>query len=297
MKIFATGVTGYLGFHFVNEAVRLGHQVLCLRRKSSKSMFDSVVETQIEWIDIADLDLKEKICLFQPDVLFHAAWGGVRGSGREDRDIQNENLIMSRQIFELYPYKQIIAIGSQAEYGFYHGPVGENHVLCPSMEYARAKKQCCEDLKKYCETHDIEWQWIRIFTVFGERQTGGLIKLAIDKCRGGDKELDTTEGNQKYSYLYATDFARALCQVLGVKGKSGIYNLSQPAEVHSNRYILEYIKGKMHSNIQFNYGVIPYENGQIMLMDGTVEKFVNAFGPIPHTNFELALNKTIESFK
>mgnify|MGYP000089079955 CR=1 FL=1 len=297
MKIFATGATGYLGFHFVNEAIGLGHQVLCLRRKSSKSMFDSVVENKIEWIDIEDSKLKEKVCLFQPDVLFHAAWGGVRGRGRDDQNIQNENLIMSRQMFELYPYKQIVAIGSQSEYGFYHGPVDEDHALCPSMEYAYAKKQCCDDLKKYCESKDIEWQWIRIFTVFGEQQTGGLIKLAIDRCKGGDKGFDTTEGNQRYSYLYAVDFAKALCQVLGTKGKSGIYNLSQPVEVHSNRYILERIKEKMHSDIQLNFGAIPYADGQIMLMDGTVDKFVSAFGTIPHTDFELALNKTIESFK
>ena len=47
MKIFVTGATGYLGFHFVKEAVSLGHQVLCLRRISSKSMFDSVVELSL----------------------------------------------------------------------------------------------------------------------------------------------------------------------------------------------------------------------------------------------------------
>ena len=53
----------------------------------------------------------------------------------------------------------------------------------------------------------------------------------------------------------------------------------------------------MHSDIQFNFGAVPYIDGQIMLMDGLVEKFENAFGPVPHTDFELALNKTIESFK
>lgn len=297
MKIFVTGATGYLGFHFVKEVVSLGHQVLCLRRISSKSMFDSVVESKIEWINIEDSKLKDKVSWFQPDVLFHAAWGGVRGNGREDGNVQNENLAMSRRMFELYPYKQIIVIGSQAEYGFYYGPVDENHALRPTMEYGRAKKQCCDDLKKYCESKDLEWQWIRIFTVFGEQQTGGLIKLAIDKCKEGDKKFDTMEGNQRYSYLYAVDFAKALCQMLGAKGKSGIYNLSQPMEVHSNRYVLERIKEKMHSDIRFNFGAIPYVDDQIMLMDGTVDKFVRAFGAIPHTDFELALNKTIESFK
>lgn len=297
MKIFVTGATGFLGFHFVNEAVSMGHQVLCLRRSSSQSMFSPAIEDKVEWINREDHNLGKRVNAFQPDVLFHAAWGGVRGSGRKNRNIQNENLAISRQMFELYPYKQIIAIGSQAEYGFYHGPVDEEHTLHPSMEYAFAKINCCNYLQKHCESRNIEWQWIRIFTVFGEQQTGGLIKLAIDKCKGGDEEFDTTEGSQRYSYLYAVDFAQALCQVLGAKGKSGIYNLSQPIEVHSNRYILECIKEKMHSDIRLNFGVIPYVDGQIMLMDGTVDKFVTAFGPIPHTDFELALNQTIESFK
>ena len=297
MKIFVTGATGFLGFHFVNVAVNEGHEVLCLRRTISKSLFEPLVEEKIRWVNLEDSNLKEMVDSFQPDVLLHAAWGGVRGAARNSREIQNESLAMSVQMFELYTYKQIIAIGSQAEYGFYHGPVDENHVLRPSIEYAYAKKLCSEYLKKYCKSKGIEWQWIRIFTVFGEKQTGGLIKLVIDKCKSGDRVFDTTKGDQQYSYLYAFDFAKALCLVLGARGKSGIYNLSQPQEVHSNRYILRCIKEKMHADIQFNFGAIPYAGGQIMLMDGRVEKFENSFGPIPHTDFDFALNNTIESLK
>lgn len=297
MKIFVTGATGFLGFHFVNVAVSQRHEVLCLRRATSQSLFEPVVEEKIKWVNVEDSNMKAIVESFQPDVLFHAAWGGVRGSGREDRNIQNENLAISQQMFELYLYKQIITIGSQAEYGFYHGPVDEEHVLCPSTEYACAKKRCCEYLKNYCESEGIEWQWIRIFTIFGEKQTGGLIKLAIDKCKSGDKEFDTTKGDQQYSYLYSFDFAKALCLVLGARGKSGIYNLSQPREVHSNRYVLRCIKEKMHADIQFNFGAVPYIDGQIMLMDGMVQKFENAFGLIPHTDFDVALNNTIESLK
>lgn len=297
MKIFVTGATGYLGFHFVNVAVSQGHQVLCLRRTTSISLFEPIVEKDIQWVNDEDLSMREIVKDFQPDVLVHAAWGGVRGTGRENKAVQFENLIMSQKLFELYPYKQIIAIGSQAEYGFYHGPVDEDHALNPSTEYAYAKINCCHKLKEYCELNHIEWQWIRIFTVFGEKQTGGLLKLIIDKCKNGDIEFNTTKGEQRYSYLYSFDFAKALCNVLGAKGKSGIYNLSQPMELHSNRDILERIKEKMHSNIQFNFGTIPYVDGQIMLMDGKVARFEKAFGSIPHTDFDFALNNTIESLK
>ena len=295
MKIFATGVTGYLGFHFVNVAVSQGHKVLCLKRPTSKSLFEPIVEKEITWVSSKDSHMTEIINDFQPDVLFHAAWGGVRGADRDNIEIQNENIIMSRKLFELYPYKQIIAIGSQAEYGFYNDIVRETHPLRPTTEYAKAKIQCCNEMIEYCENHNIEWQWIRIFTVFGEKQTGGLIRMAIEKCLNKEKYLPTTLGEQKYSYLYSFDFARAICKILGSKGKSGIYNLSQPYSLYSNRYVLEKIKELTSSYIVLQFGAIPYPDNQVMLMDGHVIKFQQAFGSIPSTNFEIALRNTIDS--
>lgn len=294
MKIFATGATGGLGYHFVKAAVNQGHGVLCLRRSTSKSLFESEVEEKIQWVT-NDETMKKTVDKFQPDVLFHAAWSGVRGSDRNNIDIQKENLIISSQLFTLYPYKQIISIGSQAEYGYYSGVISEDHPLNPIMEYARAKVQCCNLMKDFCEKNNIEWQWIRIFTVFGEKQTGGLIKLAIEKCLNGENSFDTTLGEQRYSYLYAGDFAKAICLMLGCKGKSGIYNLSQPQCVKSNREILETIRTLAKADIKFNFGAIPYPEGQVMLMDGDVEKFENTFGKVPNTNYIKAMDNTISN--
>lgn len=295
MRIFATGATGYLGYHFVRQALKQEHEILCLRRITSKSIFEDDIKDRIHWVT-NDESLEEIVCSFQPDVLFHAAWGGVRGAGRENIDIQNENLKMSRQLFSLYPYKQIISIGSQAEYGYYEDVVSEDYPLNPIMEYAKAKVKCCNEMREYCQKNNIEWQWIRIFTVFGEKQTGGLIKLAIEKCLNGEKSFDTTPGEQKYSYLYAEDFGQAICKMLGRKGKSGIYNLSQPKSLKSNREILECIKDTTKSDILLNFGTIPYPDGQVMLMDGSVVKYEKAFGEVPYTDFSLALMNTIDSF-
>lgn len=85
--------------------------------------------------------------------------------------------------------------------------------------------------------------------------------------------------------------------MLGSKGKSGIYNLSQPQCLKSNREIIESIKRVTESEINLNFGAIPYPDGQVMLMDGRVEKFMNAFGGVPYTDFYDALTNTINSFK
>lgn len=296
MKLFVSGATGYLGYHFVKVAINQGHEVLCLRRPTSRSLFESEIENKVKWV-VNDEELKSAVIDFQPDVLFHAAWGGVRGADRNNIEIQKENLVMSHNLFTLYPYKQIIAIGSQAEYGYYNDIISEDHTLKPAMEYAKAKIQCCKDLQNYCEHNNIEWQWIRIFTVFGEKQTGGLIKLAIEKSLNGEESFDTTPGEQKYSYLYAEDFGKAICNMLGSKGKSGIYNLSQPQCLKSNKEILENVKILTKSDIHLNFGAMPYPEGQVMLMDGSVNKFEKAFGAVPYTDFNTALEHTINSFK
>ena len=295
MRIFVTGATGYLGYHFVRQALKQGHEILCLRRSTSKSLFEDDIEGRIHWVT-KDENLQEIVCSFQPDVLFHAAWGGVRGAGRENVDIQNKNLDMSLQLFSLYPYKQIISIGSQAEYGYYEDVVSEDYPLNPTMEYAKAKVKCCNEMSAYCRKNNIEWQWVRIFTVFGEKQTGGLVKFAIEKCLKGERSFDTTPGEQKYSYLYAEDFGKAICSMLGSSGKSGIYNLSQPKCLKSNREILESVKNLTKSDIHLNFGAIPYPDDQVMLMDGCVQKFENSFGKVPYTNFSVALMNTINSF-
>lgn len=297
MKVFITGATGSLGYHIACHCMCRGHHVLCLRRAKSKSLFDEYEERKIQWVTINDIGWENKIKIFSPDVLIHAAWGGVRGFDRDNEEIQKQNVLMSNKIFTLYPYKQIIALGSQAEYGYYKGPISEDQKLNPIIKYAWAKVETLQMLKEYCEQKHIEWQWIRVFTVFGEKMTGGLIPSVVKNCISGKISFDTTQGEQVYSYLYAKDFAEAICNVIGIYGKSGIYNLSQANEEHSNRDILEYIKTLMSSKITINYGVLPYDKNQIMLMSAKTDKFESAFGRIPQTNFKKALQNTIKSLK
>ncbi|MCM1532463.1 MAG: NAD(P)-dependent oxidoreductase [Bacteroides sp.] len=295
MKIFVTGGTGFLGHHFVLRALEAGHEVLCLRRTSSINRFPSLLSERIKWV-IDDGSMEASVNEFAPDVLFHAAWAGVRGPEREEEDVQARNIRLTDRFFRLYPYRQIISLGSQAEYGYYDCRISEEDAVKPISEYGKAKDKCRRNLQEYCRETGIEWQWIRIFTVFGELQDGGLIQAFTLKCLNQEKEFRTTEGCQKYSYLYSSDYADALCRIVGAKGKSGVYNLSQPAEIHSNREILEKIKAVLKSPIEIKYGTIPYSENQIMLMDGTVEKFESQFGAIPNSKFDLALESTIKSY-
>lgn len=223
--------------------------------------------------------------------------GGVNAERRNDECAQDANFVFSKRLFELYPYKQIISMGSQAEYGYYEKRVSEDDSLNPQNSYGETKIKTCLWLQEYCQKNGIEWQWLRIFTIFGEGLRVGVIPFAIKKCLSGEKVLETTKGEQVYSFLYAPDFAKALMKVLGAKGKSGIYNVSQPRNEHSIKNVLLRIKNLTHSDIDIHFGAMPYRERQVMLMSGTVDKFEKAFGAFPNTDFNQALLNEIESMR
>ena len=68
MKIFVSGATGYLGYHFVKVAINQGHEVLCLRRPTSRSLFEAEIENKVKWV-VNDEELKSAVIDFQPDEL------------------------------------------------------------------------------------------------------------------------------------------------------------------------------------------------------------------------------------
>ena len=290
MRILITGATGFLGYHIANACVRRGHAVHLLRRSTSKTP----AIPDAKWL-IQDQDgrWKEDVNEFAPEVLIHAAWGGVAATGRNDHSVQTANVEMTRALYNLFPFKQIIALGSQDEYGEYSDCIDETHPLSPISEYAKAKIQCCEDLQELARQSNIEWQWIRVFSMYGERQQDNwLIPSIIRKCLDGADSVQTTPGEQVYSYLYAGDFGEAIASIVGQTGKSGIYNI---ASSHPMRLcdLFEFVKQSCGSNIIIDKS-LPYRAHQTMKMLGDCTKFREAFGEFEHTTLQQGLAKVIK---
>lgn len=295
MKIFLTGATGFLGSHIAEACLAAGHRLLCLRRAHSTLPHLGRTLPAPEWVTEGAEGWQETVKAFRPDVLVHAAWGGVDAKGRNDAAVQQENVEMSRQMMTLAPYRQIIMLGSQDEYGKIDALTSENHPLHPLSEYAKAKIRCCEFLRQHCRDK-VEWQWIRIFSIYGPRQRKEwLIPSVITKCLTGEKQMETTKGEQQYSYLYSADLGRAVASVVGKKGKSGIYNLSSSEAIRLCD-LFDLIKRLTGSEITFRK-TLPYREHQSMVILGDASKFIHAFGAFEQTPLEEGLRLTIDAIR
>ena len=276
MNVVVTGSTGFLGSHIVAESEKQGHKVFRLKHSdvNNTNIFDD----------------------FSPDILVHCGWGGVSAVDRNDPELQKQNVLYSDRVLAIYPFKQVIALGSQDEYGFIDEIVNEDHALKPLSEYAKAKITFCEHLKNFANTHNVIWQWLRIFNMYGTGQSPNwLIPSVIKKCLAGEQEMQTTLGEQQYAYLFADDFARAIVSMFG-KNNSGIYNISSSVP-RPLRQIFNQIKKLTDSNISFEFGAIPYRQNQSMMICGDSSKFIDAFGDFETTEFTIGLQKIIDEWK
>ena len=295
LKIFITGATGFLGYHIANSCIDAGFELLCLKRKSSVSLFSPEQEKIITWVNSDDEAWEKIVVDYHPDILIHCAWEGVSAENRNNPQVQCKNIQLSEKLIKLCSYKQIIVLGSQEEYGRIDSVVDENYPLSPITEYAKAKIETCKFLQKYAEEKDIQWLWIRVFTVFGEKQKEDwVIPSMIRKCLNPDEvQMDTTKGDQSYSYLYSADFARAITSTLGKVGNSGIYNISSSTPTKL-KDLFSLIKWKTNSKIEFN-PVLPYREYQSMMIMGDSTKFKNTFGDYEKTTLSQGLDCIIQT--
>ena len=154
MKILISGVSSFLGIYTAKELLSQGHQVYGIVRKESKNRekLESLRGLQLISVDMkafssyaeeGELALAEGIrkqkdsfsreaafsrngfalASLVPndlDAIIHFAWDGVGSKGRENPEIQEQNLLMSKGFYQWglqNGVKHFLFAGSQAEYG------------------------------------------------------------------------------------------------------------------------------------------------------------------------------------
>ena len=154
MKILISGVSSFLGIYTAMELLSQGHQVYGIVRKESKNRekLESLRGLQLISVDMkafssyaeeGELVLAEDIRKQEDsfsreaafsrdgfalaslvpndlDAIIHFAWDGVGSKGRENPEIQEQNLLMSKGFYQWglqNGVKYFLFAGSQAEYG------------------------------------------------------------------------------------------------------------------------------------------------------------------------------------
>lgn len=271
MKIFVTGATGFIGSHFLRQALAKGHDLICLRRLGSKTRIP--LEIEPTWIEGSlDDDLIEEIkgC----DVFLHLASHSTNVPYDSLENCLYWNLTASLKLMQTARkagVKKFIITGTAFEYGhsgerFDFIPVTAN--LEPSMSYPASKAASAIAFYQWAIEHKLKLQYLRLFQVFGEGESENRLWPTLKKAAISGENVDMTKGEQLRDFIPVEDVANQLIQSLEFKsiefGKPIFKNVGTGNPL-SIKEFAEFWWKKWGASGKLNFGSIPYRNNEVMI--------------------------------
>ena len=181
------------------------------------------------------------------DAIIHFAWDGVGSKGRENPEIQEQNLLMSKGFYQWglqSGVKYFLFAGSQAEYGR-----GSRDNPEPVSAYGKAKLSFSryglsggkgEEGYSFQEQEpQMAFFDLRIFSVYGiGDHESTLVQTLVQAVLAG-QSMDLSPCSQMWNFMEARDLARAIAFLLEGDFGSGTYDLCGKGSRPLKDYVLE----------------------------------------------------------
>ena len=281
MKILISGVSSFLGIYTAKELLSQGHELYGIVRKESKNR--EKLES-LRGLQLISVDMKAFSCFAREgelasaeavrkqedsfsreaaflqgdfalasllpkdlDAIIHFAWDGVGSKGRENPEIQEQNLLMSKGFYQWglqRGVKYFLFAGSQAEYGR-----GTRKNPEPVSAYGKAKLSFsryglsggkAEESYSFQEQEpQMDFLDLRIFSVYGiGDHESTLVQTLVQAVLAG-QSMDLSPCSQMWNFMEARDLARAIAFLLEGGFGSGTYDLCGKDSRPLKDYVLE----------------------------------------------------------
>lgn len=297
MRILLTGAAGFLGSHLLRALIARGHTVAALLRSTSDRERIADCAGQYRPIEgsLANLaSARAMIHQFAPEALAHLAWGGVGNAARNDA-AQFANIEQTYALVQMAieaGAQQVLALGSQAEYGPQVDPITESTPTQPTTLYGVAKLASCHATRQQCIAAEARFAWLRVFSTYGPGDAPHwMIPSMIERLLRRE-HMSLTPGEQLWDYLYAEDAARAMTSVLESPTAEGVFNLGsgQPQTI---RAIAAQLRDLVDPSLPLGFGEVPYRPDQVMRLEANIERLRAATGWRPTVSLADGLQRTV----
>lgn len=244
MKIWISGLCGFLGSHLAQELLKQGHfiygndNLLC-------GDLDNIAWGNLGLKYIVDLDKDEPLdcCDFdgmygalseyKPDVLVHTAAVASEGLSVFSPSFVTRNVaeasVATFSAAIAAGVKRIVYFSSMARYGKGNPPFKETDPTNPVDCYGVAKVYAEQQLKVLCETHGVKWSIVCPHNVVGTRQQispyRNVISIFLNRLKLGLPVYIYGDGEQKRSFSPVRDCLHSLMKVVDGGADGEIINI------------------------------------------------------------------------
>jgi UDP-glucose 4-epimerase len=173
MRVFVSGIAGFLGSHLAREGNALGWDVTGIDSLLGGDVDN--VPPGIPWgrYDCRDMTVYEHL-IKDADVVYHCAAAPYEGLSVFSPNVVFENTMMSTVGMLTAAInagaRRFIFCSSMSRYGHQQAPFTENMQTAPADPYAIAKVASEELVKNLCELHGLEWVVVCPHNIYGPGQ-------------------------------------------------------------------------------------------------------------------------------
>ena len=213
MKIYITGIAGFLGSHLAKRLISLGHEI---------SGNDSMIQGDLDNLPKNVTFHKTDCCNFEEmsknlkgiDIVYHCA-----ATAHEGLSVFSPNFI-TKNIFQasisvitasiVNKVKRFVFCSSMARYGSQISPFNETMPPKPEDPYGIAKVAVEESLKLLCETHSMDYNIAVPHNIVGPNQRyddpfRNVMSIFINRNLQNKPSLIYGDGNQTRCFSYIDD--------------------------------------------------------------------------------------------
>jgi UDP-glucose 4-epimerase len=262
MKIFISGIAGFLGSHLADAFIKDGHQVVGC---------DSLIGGELDNVPV-EAEFYQYDCCFRNSMLkitkgcnlvYHTAATAYEGLSVFSPHLITQNIVTgSVSLFSAAienKVKRIIFCSSMARYGTNQIPFKEDYKPAPQDPYGIAKVAAEDILKNLCEVHNIEYVIAVPHNIIGPRQKyddpyRNVASIMINLMLQNRQPFIYGDGNQKRCFSYIDDDLFCLKEMAtNPIVKNQIINIGPDEEFVTINTLAEKIANQIKFNLNPKY--------------------------------------------
>lgn len=273
MKLFVTGGTGFIGSHFLQQALAVGHDVIAQRRPGSRTRLSLTREPV--WVE-RTLDQGFEAELAGCDAVVHLASHTPNPPYAPLDECLYWNVYATTRLLQQAAsqgVRNVVVAGTCFEYGA--AAKGQDYVhpateMRPSLTYPISKAAATTACLGLARHLGLRLQVLRIFQVYGEGEAATRFWPSLRTAALNGQDFPMSAGVQVRDFISATEVARHFLQTVETN-----------AAEHGHPWIRNVGTGKAQSLLEFaqhwwkvwnaSGALIP---GQLGLRPGELQRLV-----------------------
>ena len=262
MKIFISGIAGFLGSHLADAFIKDGHHVVGCDSLIGGELSNVPPKAEFYQYDCCYRNSMLKItkgC----DLVYHTAATAYEGLSVFSPHLITNNIVTgSVSLFSAAienKVKRIVFCSSMARYGTNSVPFKESYLPKPQDPYGIAKVAAEDILKNLCEVHGIEYVIAVPHNIIGPRQKyddpyRNVASIMINLMLQNRQPIIYGDGKQKRCFSYIDDDLFCLKEMAMSKNVIGeIINIGPDEEFITINQLAEIVANQLKFNLNPNY--------------------------------------------